>query len=155
MDCVGGGEFVASVWMGRSFSLQPIIMICSNKTASFLSFKLYVFALPPPLIIHCCVFREQVMEKSRCFCCWIKWTEIPAALHFRLLWSSENRKRQTEGRPLRAGPQTNRREQAWRKQETLMGRGWREFRNAELWKRERVCVLFLCTCTFWVVLSWI
>lgn len=36
MDCVGGGEFVASVWMGRSFSLQPIIMICSNKTASFL-----------------------------------------------------------------------------------------------------------------------
>ena len=42
------------------------------------------------------------------FCRWFKWTEIPAGLHFRLLWSSENRKRQTEGRPSRVGPQTNR-----------------------------------------------
>lgn len=100
--------------------------------------------------------------KSKAGHCWFEQTERPAAPYFWLLWSSENRKHQTERRPSRVGPQTNRpagnrRVQAWRKQETLTGRGQRGFHNAELWMcvSRTVCVWCLCFCWYFNPFLWL
>lgn len=83
------------------------------------------------------------------FCCSFKWTEIPAALHFRLLLSSENRKRRTEGRPSRAGPQTN----SWKQTRTNMKKtgntDW-EGDGESLSSCECVLELYVvCLCFWW------
>ena len=93
-------------------------------------------------VAHWRLSHKQVMGKG--FAARQRGKRFLLGLHFRLQQPSENRKSQSEGRPLRGSLQTNRRGQARRKQEVLMRRGWRELCNAKLC----VCVCLVALFTF-------
>lgn len=105
----------------------------------------HVLLLPQTQFALLC-FPWAGTGKSRCVAAGWRGETVLWLCTFDFSGSSENRKREAKQCPLRARMQTNRWEQAWRKQEALIQRGCRAFCNSELRKSVCVCVCVLrCT----------